>query len=277
MAAASPSAPTEAPSRSGRPRTVGSRDSTRCRRPTTSTTAASGRLRRNTHRHEAASTSQPPRKGPMAVVMPARPDQAPMARARSSGWKLAWIRARLPGDEEGTGGALEQAGRHQRRDGRGEAAEQRRHREADGAGQVGALAPHPVPHRAADQDERGQGEQVPVGDPGQPGERGVEVLAQAREGHVDHGAVEERHPRAQDGDEQHPPSRGRVEAETSATVDRIDGIGHGETLPTASGSDAPGRQASVPPPPPEMARSSASDWRLGRMLPPSTTMVWPVM
>lgn len=48
-------------------------------------------------RHETASTSQPPTKGPRAVVTPASPDHAPMARARSSGRKLESIMARLPG------------------------------------------------------------------------------------------------------------------------------------------------------------------------------------
>ena len=49
------------------------------------------------HRHEAASTNQPPRKGPMAVATPPSPDQAPMAAPRSSGRKLASMMARLPG------------------------------------------------------------------------------------------------------------------------------------------------------------------------------------
>ena len=52
---------------------------------------------RKIHRHDAASTSQPPRNGPTAEATPLRPDQAPMARARSCGRKLASRMARLPG------------------------------------------------------------------------------------------------------------------------------------------------------------------------------------
>jgi hypothetical protein len=34
---------------------------------------------RNTSRHETASTSQPPRNGPIDVATPVRPDHAPIA------------------------------------------------------------------------------------------------------------------------------------------------------------------------------------------------------
>ena len=75
----------------------GSSDSGTCRAATTTTKAASGRLMRKIHRHEAASTSQPPRNGPIADAVPLSPDHAPMARERSSGRKLASRMARLPG------------------------------------------------------------------------------------------------------------------------------------------------------------------------------------
>ena len=52
---------------------------------------------RKTNRHDATSTSQPPTNGPIAVATPPSPDQAPIARARSSGANDAWIIARLPG------------------------------------------------------------------------------------------------------------------------------------------------------------------------------------
>ena len=42
-------------------------------------------------------TSQPPTKGPTAEATPVSPDHAPIARARSSSWKLACRIARLPG------------------------------------------------------------------------------------------------------------------------------------------------------------------------------------
>ena len=52
---------------------------------------------KNTGRHDTASTSQPPTKGPTAPAAAPRPDHAPTARARSSGWKDAEMMARLLG------------------------------------------------------------------------------------------------------------------------------------------------------------------------------------
>ena len=57
----------------------------------------SGMLMRKIARHDPASTSHPPTNGPMAEATPVRPDQAPMARDRSSRRKLASRMARLPG------------------------------------------------------------------------------------------------------------------------------------------------------------------------------------
>ena len=75
----------------------GSSDSGTCLAATTTTKADNGRLMRKIQRHEAASTSHPPRNGPMADATPLSPDQAPMARARSSGRNVASRMARLPG------------------------------------------------------------------------------------------------------------------------------------------------------------------------------------
>ena len=61
------------------------------------TTAASGRLMKNTSRQDTASISHPPRNGPMAVATPPRPDHAPMAAIRSSSANDACRMARLPG------------------------------------------------------------------------------------------------------------------------------------------------------------------------------------
>src|SRR5437868_10106593 len=58
---------------------------------------ASGRLMKNTQRHDAASTSQPPTNGPIAPETPDSPAQTPTARPRSSWSTEASIRARLPG------------------------------------------------------------------------------------------------------------------------------------------------------------------------------------
>ena len=55
--------------------------------------ANTGTFNRKAHRHPGPPTSQPPTNGPTAPASPPSPDQAPTAGARSSGRKLAWIRA----------------------------------------------------------------------------------------------------------------------------------------------------------------------------------------
>ena len=52
---------------------------------------------KNTQRQEACSISQPPRTGPIAVVIEVKPDHVPMARPRASSLKDALIIERLPG------------------------------------------------------------------------------------------------------------------------------------------------------------------------------------
>src|SRR5713226_7087763 len=61
------------------------------------TATARGRLMKNTHRHEACSTSQPPRTGPMAVVIAVNPDHVPIAWPRLFSSKDVLIMDRLPG------------------------------------------------------------------------------------------------------------------------------------------------------------------------------------
>src|ERR1700687_6040401 len=61
------------------------------------TAAARGRLIKNTHRQEACSTSQPPRTGPMAVVIAVNPDHVPIAGPRLFSSNDELISARLPG------------------------------------------------------------------------------------------------------------------------------------------------------------------------------------
>jgi hypothetical protein len=56
-----------------------------------------GRFSTKTDRHDTEAISAPPTSGPIADATPVSPDQAPMARARSSGRIVAWTMARLPG------------------------------------------------------------------------------------------------------------------------------------------------------------------------------------
>ena len=94
---ASASEASTAPVRSKRPWARGSRVSGTHRSASHTVSAASGRLMRKIQRHDAWSTSSPPTSGPSAAAMPPSPDQAPMARLRSSARKAPWIIARLPG------------------------------------------------------------------------------------------------------------------------------------------------------------------------------------
>ena len=76
-----------------------------------------------------------------------------------------------------------------------------------------AAAPVAVAERPAEQDQRGERQQVAVEDPLQGAGRCVEVAADVGQRDVDHGAVEEGHPRAQDGDGEHPATGGAVEGD----------------------------------------------------------------
>ena len=68
-----------------------------CRKRMINTIAAAGILIKNTARQEMYCTNNPPRTGPIAVVMAVKPDQVPMARPRCSLSNDALIIARLPG------------------------------------------------------------------------------------------------------------------------------------------------------------------------------------
>ena len=68
-----------------------------CRAAMNTTNTASGRLMKNTRRHDTALISHPPRNGPIAVATPPSPDHAPMAAERSSSANEACRMARLPG------------------------------------------------------------------------------------------------------------------------------------------------------------------------------------
>ena len=91
------SAASTAPAMSNRPCAVGSRLSGTCRLVTASTATASGRLIRKIQRQPIEPTIQPPRNGPIAPATPPSPDQAPMARGRSSAANVDWMMASEPG------------------------------------------------------------------------------------------------------------------------------------------------------------------------------------
>ena len=209
-----PSAPSSAPATSNRRRPAPVREASSSRlsgtqRSAASTTGtASGRLMKKIHRQERASISQPPTSGPSAVETPASPDHAPIARPRSSGWKLGLDDRQRAGGEQRTPDALEEPGRDQPAGALGQAAQRRGDGEPDHPDQEHPPPPEPVAERAAEQHERGQHEQVPVDGPLETGHRGAQFHAEAGQGHVDHGAVQEDHAGGEDRGEQRPPGGG---------------------------------------------------------------------
>ena len=118
------------------------------------------------------------------MATPPSPDQAPIARARSAGRKLASMIARLPGVSSAppipwisratirnsTLGATAQSS------------------EASGEepdpGLEDLPPPEPVPEAPPEQDQRGERQHIAVQDPLQGAGRGVQVLADLRQRHV---------------------------------------------------------------------------------------------
>ena len=185
------------PTTSSRAPACSSRDSGTCTDAIHTAAAAIGRLMTNTSRHDTESMSQPPRNGPRAVAMAARPDHAPMARPRSPGRNDADTMARLLGTTSA-------------------AATPCRQRAAISEPMSGAIAhtsdvtanattpmredlaaPVAVAQRAAEHEERAQREEVAREDPLEVGQVGVQVVGDGRQRGVDDGAIEERDPRAE--------------------------------------------------------------------------------
>ena len=132
---------------------------------------------KNASRHDTLSISQPPRNGPMAVATPPKPDHAPTARARSSGWNTAERMARLPGTRRAaptpcraraaistsTFGASPQSADAIVNPSRPMRNTRRR--------------PKRSPSEPAEEHQRGERDEVGVEHPLEPGQVGVEVLA----------------------------------------------------------------------------------------------------
>ena len=170
--------------------------------------AASGTLRKKMARHETASTSHPPTNGPTTTLTPLSPDHSPTARARSSATKHAEMIARLPGTSRappipcsaraaistsvfGAAPQMTDAAVN-------ESKPEHEH----------AAAPEAVAERAAEDDQRAEGEQVRVGDPLQVAEAGVQVARDRRQRDVDHRGVEEGDAGAEHRGGDDPPARG---------------------------------------------------------------------
>ena len=167
---------------------------------------ASGRFSRNTQRQPGA-LHQPARRrrGRSPPRGRRSPLHAPIARARSSGRNDAWMMARLPGVSSAPPTPCRARASDEHEQVRGEPAQQGRQREPHHADEEDPAAAEQVAERAAEQDQRGEGEGVAVDGPLQAVQRGVQVPADRRECHVDDGPVEHRHARAEDGRQQNCP------------------------------------------------------------------------
>ena len=172
-----PASPTLMKARPGRPacgRGPGDLHSGTCRTVMASTRTASGRLMKNTSRHDTAPISQPPRNGPMAVATPPSPDQAPIAAERSSVAKEACRMARLPGVSSApptpcrARAAISVPRSAPARTAATRARTRRRRSRT-------LAAPVAVAERPAEQQQAGQRQRVGVHHPLQAGHRGVEV------------------------------------------------------------------------------------------------------
>jgi hypothetical protein len=109
-----------------------------------------------------------------------------------------------PGRQQGGADSLQGPGRDQEADARGEPAQQRRQREPRHADDEDPAPAEAVAKRSAEQDERGERQRIGVDRPLQRGGARVELLADAREGDVDDGAVDEGQSRPQNRREQDP-------------------------------------------------------------------------
>ena len=94
------------------------------------------------------------------------------------------------GCQEGSGGALQHPEDDQLHRGLRERAERAADGESRDPDQIGTPASQPVPQRAADQDQRGEAQQIAVRDPLEVGERGPEVVTDVAKCDVHDGAVE---------------------------------------------------------------------------------------
>ena len=117
------------------------------------------------------------------------------------------------GRQQGAADPLDQPGDDQQLGARRDRAEQRGGGEEADAEDEDAPPPVAVAERAAEQDQRGEGQQVAVEDPLQGAGAGAEVAADVRQGDVDDGAVEEGHPRAGDGGGEQPAAGGALEGD----------------------------------------------------------------
>ena len=180
--------------------------------------AATGRLMKNTHRHDPAMIRYPPSRGPAAVATPPSPDQAPMARAAILRSERGLEDGQAGRGHEGAPDALENPGQDEHAGIRGDPAAHGGDGEPDDADGEDALAPHAVAERAAQEEERRQGQRVARDDPLQGAHAAVKGAPDGGERDADDRGIDGGDARTEHGGRDHPSSAARAERELSVAV-----------------------------------------------------------
>ena len=189
---------------------------------------------------------EPPRHGvdePAAEERADRGGRAGQAGPRADRGTVIF-RAEAGGDEgeaarheHGPAHALEGSRRDQCADARREAAQDGRGGEPDQPEHEQTPAAVLVAERAAQQEQRAQGQQVAVQGPLQSREPAAQVVADVGQRHVHDRRVEERDPRAEDGGEDHPPTTRRPELDELGRSRRARRLCH-DAAPRSRSSDS---------------------------------------
>ena len=242
------SAATSEPSQSNRRGADVSRDSGDVAegRPTTRS-ARTGTLIRNAIRQPMVSTSNPPTTGPSSVSADVAAAQIPNARPRSGALEGLRDDRQCTRDEQRAGRSLEQPEQDQQLEVRGQPAQGRGHGEQ---GQADRVDPPPavvIGQRAGEDEERGEDRQVAADDVGlaleDTDQGGRQFPADARQGDVDDGPVEE-HGAGPDDRRQQGPALARRHCRAVSQIDSrgmpgpVALVGAGEFLPAMAEIDA---------------------------------------
>ena len=161
-------------------------------------TTANGTLTRKIQRQDACSTSQPPPSGPITNAMPVHAVHAPIAAPRSSPLKVVAITARPAGVRIAPVAPCRPAREDQGRAVGRRGAEDRGEPERRDSDQEEPPGAEEVAERAADEQQRAEGEEVGVDHPLLERETAAEVVLDGRQRHVHDRGVDEHDHRTED-------------------------------------------------------------------------------
>ena len=187
----------------------------------------------------------------MAVATPPRPDQAPMARARSSLANEAWRMASDPGVSRAPPTPCRARPAIRTPASGATAHTQRRQREPHHPDDEDPPAAVPVAQRPPHQEQTGQGDEIGGHHPLEARDRHGEVAPDGRQGDAHHRGVDGRHRRAEHGGGQDP-------AAGTARESELGGAG-GRRSPRQPGEDVGGGDVAVADPDTGICIKPASD------------------